>query len=87
MSERFTQVLLYVPAQEILVLITLAQRPPIYPHAGISRGASGLMFCLSIPLLPYYVYARREVSGETVRMSLLADAMRTKNSCAVPYII
>ena len=40
-----------------------------------------LVFGLSLPLLPYFAYARSECSEPL----LLADAISTKISCAGPY--
>ena len=56
----------------ILVLIAYAQASPLNAHADISRRARGLNFGLSLPLLPYFVYARRKGSGKTARMRSLA---------------
>ena len=40
-------------------------------HADKASRARGLIFGLSIPLLPYFVYVRREGYGKTVHMHRL----------------
>ena len=53
---------------ENLVLFAHAQKPHLNAHADESREAMGLTFGLSIPLRPYFMYARNKGFGETVRM-------------------
>ena len=43
------------------VLIAYAQKPALTNNAGVSNGARGL----SLPLLPFFEYARSDCSGET----------------------
>ena len=50
---------------EMLVLMAYVQKPPLKTHADVSRRARCLISGLSLPLLPYFVYARSDGSGET----------------------
>ena len=62
---------LYVPVQEILVLIAYAQSLFFNIHAQLARGARCLNFGLRLPLLPYLVCARSKGSDETAHMRSL----------------
>ena len=77
----FTQVLLYLkialptpygPAHEILVHIAYAQKRPLNAHADIFSRAGGLKFDQILYLLPYFVYASSEVTGESVHCAGLS---------------
>ena len=48
-----------------------AQKTPLNHQSDTTRLASGQIFGQSLSLLPYLMYARREGSGETVRMHRL----------------
>ena len=80
------------PTHEILVIITHVQKPPLFFHAGISRGggggARGHNFGLSLQQHPYFVSAS---SDESVHMCRLAwafndNGITTKISCAGSYV-
>ena len=45
---------LFGPAHELLVLTPYAKKPNLKNHADVSRGVKGLIFGLSLPLLPYF---------------------------------
>ena len=55
------------PAYQILVPIEYAQTPPSNIHSDLSHRAI-ILFFLSILLLPYFVDARGEGSGEPVHI-------------------
>ena len=65
---------IYGPGQEILVLIAYAQKQHLRAHGDVSSLARGRIFDMSLYLLPNFVYARSEGSGETGRMRRLAWA-------------
>ena len=46
-------------AHEILELIAYAKMTVINAHHGVSSGAGGPMFGLSLRLLPYFMYTRQ----------------------------
>ena len=45
----------YRPAHEILLLTIYAQKPALNANIVVSTGARGLVYGLSLPLLPYFV--------------------------------
>ena len=53
-------------------------KPPYNAHYDVSNCAKGFIFKLILPLLPYFVYARSQCSGETVHMCRLVGAF---NAC------
>ena len=55
------------------------QKPPLNSHPDLSSGARCLIFCLSLPLLPYFVYAKSKGSGSS-EPSLLNYTINTKIS-------
>ena len=63
-----------MPAHDKLVLITYAKRPLLNVHAGISSGARGLIFCLSLHLYTYFACVSCEGSDES-EPSLLDDVI------------
>ena len=54
------------------LIITSTQKPPIKAHVDVSRGTRDLIFGLSHPILPYFVYARSKCSSEAAHMRSLA---------------
>ena len=73
--------------------LSYACKPPLNPHANISRRARGLIFDLSLPLHPYFVNARNEGSGKNVQMLMLTEhwplthVISTYISRVCPYIL
>ena len=59
------------PIHEILELIAHAQNHSLNVHSRLSSSARDLIFGLSLPLLPYFMYASSECSDETARMRRL----------------
>ena len=78
-----------VDSLEILVLIKLAQRPPLYPYGADSSGARCQYFGPSLPLLPYfdvglipYAPVAMVMSGRSIHPSTLFSwASLTMTSC------
>ena len=56
-----------------MVLIAIAQKPPINVHADVLSETRGLKFGLSLHLHPYNVYMITEGSGESAHI-LCADS-------------
>ena len=61
---------MYEPANELTVLIAYAQMPLINAHTDASSRARGQNFDQSPHPYPYFVYAKREGSGESALMRL-----------------
>ena len=60
---------LFEPAHEIMALFVLRKRILQNAHAQPSSGARCLMFCRTLRLLPYFMCANSEGSGEPVRIA------------------
>ena len=60
------------PAHEIMALFVLHKLFSSNMHAQPSSGAKCLIFALTLRLLPYFMCATSEGSGETARMRRLA---------------
>ena len=52
----------------LTAVIIYVQMPLIKIHIGVSSGARGIFFGLSLHLHPYFVYASSKCSGEPVHM-------------------
>ena len=61
----------FEPSREILVLFVL-RKHSANAHAQPSSGARCVIFGLTLRLLPYFMCANSEGSGETARMHRLA---------------
>ena len=57
-----------LPLTRVFFILALLQmhKSPQNANANLSRGARGLIFGPSLPLLPYFVYARSGGSDKTV---------------------
>ena len=53
-------------SQRLFVFMVNEERPPVNAHGDIFSAARGHIFGLTIPLLPYFMYARSEGSGKNV---------------------
>ena len=56
---------------KILVLIAYAQKPPVNATSDVYSESRVLMFSLSLPLHPYFVYTINEGSGKSVHLHRL----------------